>query len=46
VPVAMLFLLPFVLAEKCGLSFWQSYGIACALLVLGFGMHRVMAHLF
>ena len=42
----MLFLLPFVLAEKCGLSFRQSYGIEYALLLLGFGVHRVMAHLF
>ena len=46
VPVSMLFLLPFVFAERCGLSFWQSYGIACTLLLLGFGVHRVIAHLF
>jgi hypothetical protein len=45
VPVSMLFLLPFVFAETCGLSFWQSYGIACALLLLGFGVHHIIAHL-
>jgi hypothetical protein len=40
VPVSMLFLLPFVFAEKLGLSFWQSYGIACSILIIGFGLHR------
>ena len=42
VPVSMLFLLPFVFAEKFGLSFWQSYGIACGMLVLGFALHRLL----
>jgi hypothetical protein len=46
VPVSMLFLLPFVFAAKLGLSFWQSYGVACGILVLGFGLHRWLNHIF
>jgi hypothetical protein len=46
VPVSMLFLLPFVFAAKLGLSFWQSYAIALGILVLGFGLHRWLNHLF
>ena len=42
----MLFLLPFVFAAKLGLSIWQSYGVACGLLVLGFGLYRWLNHLF
>jgi hypothetical protein len=45
VPVSMLFLLPFVFASKLGLSFWQSYGIACGILMLGFGLHRWLNYL-
>src|ERR671922_267186 len=29
VPVTMAFFLPFLLAGKLGLSFWQAYGLAC-----------------
>jgi hypothetical protein len=45
VPVSMVFLLPFLLAETFGLSFWQSYGLACAMLVVGFGVHRILINL-
>ncbi len=45
VPVSMLFLLPFVFSDRSGLSFWQSYGVACCILVVGFGLHRWLTSL-
>jgi hypothetical protein len=36
----MRILLPFMLADKLGLSLWPSYGIAFDRIVLGFGLHR------
>lgn len=43
VPITITFLLPFVFAERLGLSFWQSYGLGVVLLMAGFFAHRVAA---
>lgn len=43
VPVTMAFFIPFLLAEKLQLSFWQAYGLACVTLCLGFFVHRLVA---
>jgi hypothetical protein len=40
VPVVMLFLLPFILAVRFGLSFWLSYVLACLWLIPAFFLHR------
>ena len=46
IPVTMAFFLPFLLAGKLGLSFWQAYSLACLTLCLGFLVHRaVVPHL-
>jgi hypothetical protein len=45
VPVVMLFLLPFILAVRCGWSFWLSYCLACLWLVPAFFLHRSLLRL-
>jgi hypothetical protein len=45
VPVVMLFLLPFILAVRCGLSFWLSYVLACLWLIPAFVLHRYLLRL-
>lgn len=42
VPVTMAFFLPFLFAEKWGLSFWQAYALACVTLCVGFFVHRTI----
>lgn len=42
IPVSLTFFIPFLLSTRFGLSFWQSYGLGCVLLVLGFFVHRVL----
>lgn len=42
IPVSLTFFVPFLLSTRFGLSFWQSYGLGCVLLVLGFFVHRVV----
>ncbi len=37
-PVTLLFFVPFLLRER--LSFWGAYGLGCALLPLGYLLHR------
>lgn len=45
VPVIMLFLLPFILALRYGLSFWSSYVLACLWLIPAFFFHRYLVRL-
>jgi biotin transporter BioY len=45
VPIVMLFLLPFMLAVRCGLSFWLSYVLACLWLIPAFFLHRYLLRL-
>jgi hypothetical protein len=45
VPVVMLFLLPFILAVRFGLSFWLSYFLACLWLIPAFFLHRYLLRL-
>jgi hypothetical protein len=45
VPVVMLFLLPFILAVRFGLSFWVSYVLACLWLIPAFFLHRSLLRL-
>ncbi len=45
VPVSYLFFLPFFLAERFGLGFWQCYALGAALLVAGYVIHRALTGL-
>jgi hypothetical protein len=46
VPVSLLFFVPFLLAGKWNLSFWQSYIAGLVLLVAGYYLHKtILAHL-
>jgi hypothetical protein len=45
VPVIMLFLIPFILTLRWGLSFWSSYSLACLWLVPAFFLHRYLVRL-
>lgn len=46
VPISLLFFLPFVFYDRAGLSFWQAYSLGVALLVAGFGVHRVVSRIW
>lgn len=46
VPVTLVFFLPFLFAERLGLSFWQAYALACATLCVGFFVHRAIVQMF
>ena len=41
-PITLSFFLPFLLAEKLNLSFWQAYVLGCLALPLGYFMHRAV----
>ena len=43
IPVSLTFFLPFLLSDRLGLSFWQAYALGCAVLPLGFLVHRAVA---
>jgi hypothetical protein len=45
VPVTLAFFIPFLLAERLRLSFWQAYTLACLTLCIGFFAHRAVARL-
>jgi hypothetical protein len=45
VPVVMLFLVPFVLALRYGISFWVAYTLACVWLFPGYFVHRALVRL-
>ncbi len=40
IPVSLLFFVPFLLAEKLSLSFWQCYLAGLGLLAIGFFLHK------
>lgn len=41
VPVSLLFFIPFLVAEKWQLTFWQCYMTGILLLILGYFLHRI-----
>ncbi len=45
VPISVVFFLPFLLAERLGLSFWPTYLVGCASLPLAFFVHQWLARL-
>jgi hypothetical protein len=45
VPVTLAFFIPFLLAERLRLSFWQAYALACLTLCVGFFVHRAVVRL-
>jgi hypothetical protein len=45
IPVTLGFFVPFLVAERVGISFWQAYGLGCALLPIGFFLHRMVTRL-
>lgn len=46
IPVSLTFFVPFLLAPRFGLSFWQAYGAGCLLLTLGYFVHRALTQSF
>ncbi|MBT3922146.1 MAG: hypothetical protein HOF21_06175 [Nitrospina sp.] len=42
VPVSFLFFVPFLLAGKLHLSFWQSYSAGLGMLIIGFFIHKTI----
>jgi len=42
IPVSLTFFVPFPLAKRLGLSFWQAYGLGALALPLGFLLHRLV----
>ena len=40
VPISYLFFLPFFFAKSLGMNFWLIYSIGCALLIIGFFIHK------
>lgn len=45
IPTTFLFFVPFLLAERMGLSFWFAYVAGCALLPVGFLIHSALGRL-
>ena len=41
-PISLTFFVPFLLADRLTLSFWQAYALGCALLPLGFIAYRAL----
>ena len=42
IPVSLMFFVPFLLAERLNLTFWQAYLLGCAALPTGFFIHRAV----
>ena len=42
IPISLGFFLPFLLANRIGLTFWQAYAFGCLALPLGFFVHRAV----
>lgn len=42
IPVSLAFFVPFLLAERLALSFWQAYVLGCLALPVGFLAHRAV----
>lgn len=45
IPVSLTFFLPFLFANRLGLSFWQAYGLGALALPVGFFVHRLVTRL-
>jgi hypothetical protein len=45
IPVSLMFFVPFLLAERLSLTFWQAYAFGCAALPVGFFIHRAATRL-
>lgn len=43
VPLTLFFFVPFLLAERLGLGFWQAYVAGCVLLVPAWWIHRAIS---
>lgn len=46
IPVSLMFFLPFLLADRLSLGFWQAYALGCAALPLGFILHRAITRVW
>ena len=42
IPISLAFFLPFLLANRFSLTFWQAYAFGCFALPLGFFLHRAV----
>lgn len=42
IPISLLFFVPFLLADRLALGFWQAYLLGCAALPIGFLLHRAV----
>lgn len=42
IPVSLAFFVPFLLAGRLGLGFWQAYALGCLALPVGFFLHRAV----
>ena len=42
IPISLAFFLPFLLANRFSLTFWQAYALGCFALPLGFFLHRAV----
>jgi len=42
IPVSLTFFLPFLVAERVGLGFWQAYALGCVMLPLAYGVQRAL----
>ena len=40
IPISLCFFVPFLLADRLSLSFWQAYGLGCLALPVGYLVHR------
>ena len=45
IPISLAFFVPFLLAGRLGLTFWQAYALGCFALPLGFLVHRVVTRI-
>jgi len=43
IPISLMFFVPFLLASRLSLTFWQAYALGCAALPVGFFIHRAVA---
>lgn len=45
IPVSLMFFLPFLLAGRLEISFWQAYALGCLALPVGYVAHRFVTKL-
>jgi len=44
IPISLMFFIPFLLANRFNLSFWQAYALGCLALPIGFLIHRLVVN--